>query len=240
MELSHGITLAIFIAVALLLFVFVYKSEFPKKKQEESDPSNRIASVAVDAVFIAILLAMTFVPSMGFIAVTPFLSLTLMHLPVLLGAALFGWKKGMLYGFIFGLASYINALTASAGFNGLFAFPWVAIPPRMIFGLVSGILFSLLGKLNKKGTKAIYLSLVCFLMTILHTILVFADLFIFHGETVSSLLFSSQAIAASFTFAGIIGLGMLGEATLAAVVIPPLVAAVSKASPRFIQRVRTN
>lgn len=233
---TKGIVTAALLAILLIACIIVYKDAYPKK---EKDPHARVTSMTVDAFFIAILLAMAFVPSLGYIAVTPFLSFTLMHLPVLLGAALFGWKKGLLYGLIFGISSYVNALTGT-GFNALFAFPWVAIPPRVAFGLISGILFSLIGKLNKKGVKGIYLSLVCFFMTILHTILVFLDLFLFHYETVSSLFFSSQAIAASFTFAAILGLGMLGEAILAAVIIPPLHLALTKAAPRIINRVKNN
>ena len=230
----YGIVTTVFLAIAALALIFHYKDRFPK---EAADAHYKIASMTVDAVFIALLLVMTFVPSMGFIAITPFLSLTLMHLPVLLGAALFGWKKGLLYGLAFGVSSYVNALTGT-GFNALFAFPWVAIPPRALFGLVAGIIFSLIGKLNKKGIKGIYLSLACFGLTILHTVLVFADLFLFHYETVAGLMFSDQAIAARFTFAAIIGLGMLGEALLAAVVIPPLHLAVTKAAPKFISRVQ--
>ena len=229
----YGIVTAALLAVVAVLAIFVYRCIF----REEIDPHTRIASMTTDAIFIALLLLMTFVPSMGFIAVTPFLSFTLMHLPVLLGAALFGWKKGLLYGFIFGVASYINALTGT-GFNALFAFPWVAIPPRAIFGLLAGIIFSLIGKLNKKGLKGIYLSLACFCLAILHTILVFADLFLFHYETVSALVFSSEAIAATLSFAAIIGIGMVGEALIAAIVIPPLQLAIKKAAPRMTVRIQ--
>lgn len=230
----YGIVTVAFIAILALSLIFHFKDRFPKP---DADPHYKIASMTVDAIFIALLLVMTFVPSMGFIAITPFLSLTLMHLPVLLGASLFGWRKGLLYGFAFGVSSYVNALTGT-GFNALFAYPWVAIPPRAIFGLLAGIVFSLIGKLNKTGIKGIYLTLACFGLTILHTILVFGDLFLFHYDTVAGLMFSDQAIAARLTFAAIIGLGMLGEALLAAVVIPPLQIAVTKAAPKFVARVQ--
>ena len=66
--------------------------------------------IAVDAIFIAIIAAMTFVPYVGMITL-PFISFTLLHLPVLLGAYLFGWRKGLLFGIAMGVCSLIKATT---------------------------------------------------------------------------------------------------------------------------------
>ena len=237
MNTSSLIVASVILIIAVLILVMVYKDTYPKNKKDDQVASEKVASMSVDAFFLAILLVMAFTP-IGYITVVPGLSLTLMHLPVLLGAALFGWKKGLLYGLVFGLTSYVNALMNPVGLNAMFAFFWVAIPPRVLFGLLSGIVFSLIGKLHKKGAKAIYLPLVCFLLTVAHTVLVFTDLFLFHGEEVSALFFSSQTYGIGFTFAGIIGLGMLGEGAIAAVIIAPLSTAINKAAPRFIVHVR--
>ena len=231
---SKGIVFVILSVFAVFLFHVLYVDHFEPGKK---DVRSKIASIAVDAFFIAILMLMTFVPSIGFISITPAISLTLLHLPVLLGAALFGPKKGLLYGFIFGFASYVQALS-KPGFDALFAYPWVAIPPRMLFGFIAGIIFSLIGKLNKTGIKAVYLALASFLLTYLHTILVFGDLLIFHYETVSALLFSQEAIAASLTFFAIIAIGSTGEATLAAIIIPSLYGATQKAGKGLLARVK--
>lgn len=231
---GYGITFGILSCVAIILIGRLYRDGTHLEKE---DSRSKVASMAVDAFFIAIIMLMTFVPSLGYIAVTPFLSFTLLHLPVLLGAALFGPRKGLLYGFVFGLSSYIQAMT-STGFNALFAFPWVAIPPRMLFGLLAGIVFSFIGKLSKGGKKGLYLALASFLLTVGHTLLVFGDLLIFHYETVSALLFNGERIAAAFTFSAIIGLGMLGEATLAAILTPTLEKAVSSAGKGLLKQIR--
>lgn len=231
---SEGIVFAAVLVIAILLLGIVYRDAYRK----ERDPKSKIAEMAVDAFFIAILMIMTFVPSVGYIAVTPFLSFTLIHLPVLLGAALFGPRKGMLYGFFFGVSSYVQALNGTSGLNALFAYPWVAIPPRMLFGLIAGLVFSLIGKLNKSSHKVVSLSLASALLTITHTILVFADLLLFFPNEVSGMLFSPQAVAASFTFLALIGLGMSGEALIAAVVVPPLYLAVSSAGKGLIRKIK--
>ena len=230
---SKGIVFVILSVLCLFIFHVLYTDGFEPGKK---DVRSKIASMAVDAFFIALLM-LTFVPSLGFIAVTPAISLTLLHLPVLLGAALFGPKKGLLYGFVFGLSSYVQALS-SPGFNALFAYPWVAIPPRMLFGFIAGIVFSFIGKLNKTGIKAVYLASASFLLTYLHTLLVFGDLLIFHYETVSALLFSQEAIAASLTFFAIIAIGASGEATLAAIITPSLYGATQKAGKGLLARIK--
>ena len=225
-----AITTVIIFAVLLLCNAGLARVTYPKEKSRH----EIISSMTLDAVFIAIILLMTFVPYLGYIAVTPFVSLTLLHIPVLLGAALGGWKKGLLLGFIFGLSSYMQALSSS-GFNALFAYPWVAIPPRAIFGLVAGVVFSFIGKVSNRGAKSIYLAVACAGLTALHTGLVFLDLYLCYPDTVAGLFGSANpvAVGTTLTFTLVILLGMLGEMAVAALIIPPLYLATTKVLPRF-------
>ena len=221
----------IFLAVLLLLTALLGHAYNAKEK----DVHEIVATMTLDAVFIAIILIMTFVPYLGYIAVTPVLSFTLLHLPVLLGAALGGWKKGALLGLVFGLSSYMQALNGAAGFNALFAYPWVAVPPRFLFGLIAGIVFSFIGKVSNKRAIGLYLALACAGLTALHTALVFFDLYIFYPDTIAGLFSSTSPIATgtTLTFLLVILIGMAGEMGIAAVIIPSLYLAVTKASPRL-------
>ena len=223
----------VLMAVALILFLSFLKTT----GEQKYNPHERILSMTFDAFFIAVLLLMTFVPNLGFIAVTPFISFTLMHLPVLLGAALGGPRKGILYGFVFGVASYIQALS-SAGFNALFAFPWVAIPPRLLFGLAAGLFFAFVGKVSQKKARGLYLSLGSALLTFLHTGLVFLDLYLFFPSEIGGLFSSTTPVATGtgLTFLLIILIGMVGEMAIAAFIIPPLYLATSKVGQRFKKR----
>ncbi|MBQ7250068.1 MAG: ECF transporter S component [Bacilli bacterium] len=233
--MNNALSIVGLVGMALVLILFL--SFLKTTGEQKYNPHERILSMTFDAFFIAVLLLMTFVPNLGFIAVTPFISFTLMHLPVLLGAALGGPKKGILYGFVFGVASYIQALS-SAGFNALFAFPWVAIPPRLLFGLAAGLVFGFVGKVSQTKTRGLYLTLGSALLTFLHTGLVFLDLYIFYPAEITGLFSSTSPVAAGtgLTFLLIIVIGMLGEMAIAALVIPPLYLATSKVRQRFKQR----
>ncbi len=221
----------ILLSLVIMLTFFIY----PSFRSKEIDTSKRIKMMVIDAFFIALIVIFTFVPNIGFIAVTPFISFTLLHIPVLVGAYLFGPKRGMLYGFIFGVCSYLQALTAGSGFNLLFAYPWTAIPPRLLFGLIAGICFSLIRKLHKLSLKGIYLSALAIVLTFLHTALVFLDLYIFFPDTVGGLLTSSSPIATgtALTFFAIIGFGALGEMALAGIIVPSLGLVLDKVMPRL-------
>ena len=216
------------------LFAFgLYQTCFAKEK----DVRQTIRSITADAMIMAIILLMTFVPNIGYIQVSPFISFTLLHLPVLLGAAIGGWKKGLLFGFVFGISSYINAF-GSTGLNLLFAVPWVAIPPRMAFGLIAGIAFSCMRKFSQKKTKALYLGLAAALLIALHTGLVFGDLYLCYPETVGGLFTSTSpvGVGTTLTFTLLILIGMAGEMLLAGAIIAPLVIALQKAVPSLFKR----
>ena len=221
------------LCILILLTIAFHQTVFPKQK----DRRVVIRSITADAMVMAIILLMTFVPTLGFIQVTPLISFTLVHLPVLLGAAIGGWKKGLLFGFVFGVSSYINAF-GTTGLNLLFAQPWIAIPPRVLFGLFAGIAFSLLGKLSKWHSKVLYLALVAGLCTVIHTVLVFANLAIYYPDVIVGYFTSSDPVAAgtSLTFTVIIAIGMAGETAIAALLIPPVVAALQKAVPSLWKR----
>jgi uncharacterized membrane protein len=207
----------VFWALALawfFAFCFVYRRNYPSRLEAKD--------VALDAMFIAIILLMGFVPQVGYITLVPGLSLTLLHLPVLIGAYLFGWKKGALYGLVFGVTSWIEAMIQGTGFNVFFLYPWVSILPRLLFGAISGFCFQLLKKNPKIYGTGWVVGGISFLLTCLHTALVFADLYVFYPQEIQGLFTSGSSLinGVTFTFLAMIALGMVGEASLAAILVP--------------------
>ena len=90
------------------------------------------------AMFIAIIAVLGLVPNgaggtIGFIKIAPNMEATIIHIPVLIGAALLGRKMGIYLGLAFGVISNIAAFIYV---SPLFYYPWVAILPRFIFGLI--------------------------------------------------------------------------------------------------------
>ncbi|HOW37866.1 MAG TPA: ECF transporter S component [Bacillota bacterium] len=97
---------------------------------------DRIREITILAMFSAIILAMVFVPYLGLITLFGIPSITLIHIPVLIGGAMLGRKQGAFLGLVFGMGTLIRA-TYSAGFDYLFIFPWVSVIPRVIFGFLA-------------------------------------------------------------------------------------------------------
>lgn len=124
------------------------------------------------AMFIAIIAVLGLVPNgiggtLGFIKIAPNLEATIIHIPVLIGAALLGRKMGIYLGLAFGIISNIAAFIYT---SPLFYYPWVAILPRFVFGLLIFDVTRLFIKLIKNKYLAVGISF--FLLTLIHTIMV--------------------------------------------------------------------
>jgi len=72
---------------------------------------NSIQELTLASVFAAIILVMIFVPQLGFITLTPFVSVTIVHIPVLIGVFLLPKRYGILLGLLFGIGSWIRSFT---------------------------------------------------------------------------------------------------------------------------------
>ena len=142
-----------------------------------------VSDITLDGLFIAILAILTFVPYIGFIPLG-FISITIIHIPVIIGAIFLGWKRGLLYGTAFGLVSLLKAATSPATvMDPYFVNPAISVLPRMLFGLAAGLLAGLVLKSSKNiKLKRLLLALVAFISTVIHTVLVFIFLVIFHHE----------------------------------------------------------
>lgn len=203
---------------ALLVGVFAFLAKVNPKN--EKSKKSIIAQLTKDAMFLAIILIMGFVPNMGYITVAPGVSLTLMHVPVLVGCACFGWKRGWLYGLFFGATSCIQALSNPVGFNAFFIYPWVSILPRVLFGLAAGFLFDLLKKAPKILRGRLGLGLGGFAMTLIHTGLVFLDLFIFYPTEITAFFQGTGEIGNGLVLGMsiVILVGALGEALVGGII----------------------
>ena len=102
------------------------------------------------SVFSAIIVIMTFVPSLGYISFGP-LSMTLIHIPVLIGVFLFPKRYSWILGLIFGFGSLSKAAAQPVGFlDPAFVNPMVSVIPRILFVIIAAWLFELLKWITKK------------------------------------------------------------------------------------------
>jgi len=107
-------------------------SELPDNMEQRS---AKVRTIAVSALFGAIIFLMTFTP-IGFIHLLT-IKATIVHIPVIIGSILLGPKIGAALGCMFGLASLINNTMAPALLSFVFS-PLIPVP-----GLGRGSLWAL-------------------------------------------------------------------------------------------------
>jgi len=136
--------------------------------------NQQIADLILAALIAVITIIMIFVPNMGFIVIGP-VAITTVHIPVLVGAVILGRKYGTILGAIFGIGSMIQAfllLTTHAPFTN----PLVSVVPRILFGLLTAVIYSVLHRAIKNKYVAIPITMG--LGTLIHSILVLPILYV--------------------------------------------------------------
>ena len=226
----------IFFLLALTLTLFITLILHNKESFLEKE-FKRTRLLAFDAIFLSLILIMTFVPNLGYITLFGgVITFTLLHLPVIIGAALFGWKRGAIYGAFFGVGSFIKAVSlATSPFDLLFVNPLISILPRVIFGFGAGLLFSLLKGKSKKPL----LALVAFASSIFHTAVVFASIYLFakgHAAWLWDYIFGSGKSSIGLAFVVITIIGSGGEAILASLLTPSIYLVLEKAMPSIFYK----
>lgn len=195
--------------------------------------NSRLLFLSFHAMLTAILFLMGTIPSLGFVTINPTISFTLMHIPVLIGAYLFGSKGGLYYGFLFGFLSFWQASANPTGLlDPFFQNPIISIIPRLVFGGLAGFGFSFVRFLEQKvWIKRTLLSVLAGLFTLLHTLLVLGTMGLLRGSDVLSSLASVGFNDTYFAFILLIlTLNGIWEAGLGMLIVPAIAVASSKLS----------
>jgi uncharacterized membrane protein len=185
---------------------------------------KRIQNLTVNAMLIALIALMGFVPFLGFIPLGASVSITLIHLPVLLGAALLSTRSATLLGLSFGLVSLLVVLTnpTPQPIDLFFVNPLISVLPRILFGLFAGVLFSFTRRFASLQQYGL-LSIFAFLATVFHTVLVLSMLWLFASAELTG-LFGNLVQFIWY----ILSLNGLIEAVLSALLIPILTLALRR------------
>ena len=164
----------------------------------------------------------------------PFIKLTIMHVPVILGAIVLGTKAGGILGGVFGLCSIWANIKAPAalsfafnpilagelcGFWGALAAVWTALICRILLGVAAGLIWELLKKWKVNDFLA--LPITAGIATVFHSLIVMGSI---------GLLFAPQfaevkgiALDAVFGIAmGIVGTSGIPEAIAAIILVTAL------------------
>ena len=142
--------------------------------------NQKILDMAYLTVFISIIAVMAFIPVLGFIPLGV-ISVTLIHIPVVIAAIYFGRKQGALVGLSFGIFSLIIAfIRPTQYFDYFFQNPIISILPRLFFGYITAEIYIQLSKLIKNKYTSMTISAV--IGTLIHSVLVLSLLTLFYYD----------------------------------------------------------
>lgn len=151
------------------------------------------------ALLSAIIVVMAFTP-LGFV---PGTDITLLAIPVAVGAILLGPTAGLYLGSLFGLVSFIQCFGANPlgtlllGVNPLLTF-LMCFVPRMLMGWLCGLIYKGLCKLCKREGHPVALTVASLSSALLNTVFFVSALILFFG--------SNTAVLEAFGNRGIIGI----------------------------------
>jgi uncharacterized membrane protein len=192
-----------------------------------------IRILTVNAMFIALIATLGI--AFGFIPLFfGLFSITILHIPVLVGAALLNVRSAIIFGLTFGVISWIVSLTSPlvGPADLIFNNPLISIFPRILFGLTSGMLFLFVKKLKGKLVYVGY-GFMALVATLLHTIFVLIMIWIFESAN----LIATFNNLFQFIWIVISANGVI-EAVVAAVIVPILVVTLNQV--RIVRELKKN
>lgn len=196
--------------------------------------NQKTRNMALFAMFLAIELLLVLTP-LGYIR-TPALSITLMHIPVVVCGILMGKKWGAALGLVFGLTSVWNAtmqpnltsfvfspFVTIAGVSGNWTSLIIALVPRILLGYLAGLFFELL---NRKINRPVSALIAGSGATLLHTLMVLGLIALLWGPQYAAAIGQSPDVLLMYLGMVIVTNGLL-EMICAGVVCMALAKAIS-------------
>ncbi len=175
---------------------------------EATDSNHKISifRMCLLALYIALIVVMDFTP-MGYIVMPSGFSITLLIIPVALGAVCTGVSGGAILGFVFGLTSFIQAF--GLGFvvdpsapilfeTNPFAYTVICFVPRILVGVIAALIFKAFEKRGKVNILAFILSAAS--VPLLNTLLFMTGYAVFYKDTILGGKAVMTIVLSAFTF----------------------------------------
>lgn len=208
---------------------------------QSTNRGTRTYELVLLSMFTAIIFLLAFTP-IGLIDL-PFIKATILHVPVIVGSVLLGWRKGAFLGFVFGLSSLIKNTLApsllSFAFSPLIPVPgldrgslWALIIcfiPRILVGIFPSLLYRAVRRLagyENKAARAGALVSSAVAGSLTNTILVMGMIFLVFREAYAAAnnVAVSAVLGAILTAVATNGIPeAIGAAVLVPVVCIPLI-----------------
>ena len=177
---------------------------------------QRIRRNTLRAIFMAIIIIQDLVPFFGNIPLGP-LSITTLHITVIIAAITLGPGEGAIIGGIWGLLTWVRAFVAPTSPLAplVFTNPLVAVFPRIMIGLVAGYLFRLVVRYSHSKRWAAILAAVAGSIT--NTGLVLGLIYLFYRTPAVA---HAYGVDVSHLLPALLATNGLAELTLAIIVVP--------------------
>ena len=128
------------------------------------------------------------ITKLGFITLGAAISITILHIPVILICMLAGLPEGLFVGLVFGSLSLIQAAMSPTGaLDPFFVNPLISVLPRMLIAVIAWGLWKALN-LIPHMPKTVAAGITGFITTVCHTLLVLGSLYVFKAADVKAVL----------------------------------------------------
>lgn len=174
---------------------------------------------------------------LGFIPL-PLFKLTILHLPVIIGAIIEGPVVGGSIGLIFGLFSIYQNITAPTPMSPFFYNPLVSVLPRILIGVISYYVYKIIRSKMKNIKLSISIAAIC--GSLVNTVGVLGTIYLVYFKDYAAVLMergtiSSNSMGAVTTaLLTVIGTNGIAEAILSALIVSPIVIAIFKMQKKNI------
>lgn len=188
---------------------------------------KKIRRITISGIVMAIIIAQGLFPMLGYIPLGV-INLTTIHITVIIVGILFGSFEGTIAGTTWGVFSFINAWTRPTSLVQTLVFtnPLVSVVPRIIVGILAAIIFKRLAHFNL-AVRAALTAIIC---SLLNTVLVLGTIYVgYRTPAVAHAYGLKDSSLLGNLLLGVVGTNGIPEALLAAVVVPIIVKALSKA-----------
>lgn len=194
---------------------------------KKSYTSGSTRNLVVMAVFLAIIFIQSWVPALGYISFGA-ISLTFIHVTVIIATLWLGTKNGMIIGTVWGVTSMIVAYLRGTPFEKIvFTNPLIAVVPRILMPMVLGWVAYFLYK-KGLGDKTVGL-IGGVLGSLLNTIFVLGALGLFAGQQFIGTIEGATMDNLWTIIGGIIVANGIPEAILAGILTPLILFALKRA-----------
>lgn len=189
------------------------------------DPRQKLRRNTLLALFGTIVIVQNLVPVLGNIPIGP-LSITLIHITVIVAAIVLGPVQGMIIGGIWGMITFVRAFIWPTSPLAVICFtnPLISVFPRILVGAVAGYGFLWLKKCISDRKSMVFAAMAG---SMTNTLLVLGQIYLFYHNQAPRLYAVDVRQLLPYLL-GVVGTNGIPEMLLAAVTVPLIATALLK------------